>query len=448
MADDRPTSARETPVLTVSRYLAGARIAIERALPLCWVGGEITNFFRASSGHVYFDLKDANAQVRCTLWRQKAQLVSFALRNGVAVEVRAAPSMYEPRGEFQLNVDAIRQAGPGALYEQFARLKARLEAQGWFGPERKRALPAFPRTVGVVTSPRGAALRDVLTTLRRRWPGTRALIYPAAVQGAQAAPEVAAAIRMASARREVDVLIVCRGGGSIEDLWAFNDEDVARAILDCAIPVVTGVGHETDFTIADFVADVRAPTPTGAAAHVVPDSADCARHVGTLARRLSRCTGHALALTAQRVDSASRRLVHPAARLAAQVATLDALAQRLARGWRRQAAGEATQLKALRRRLLREMQARPAHALRVAEMCERLTRCAAQRVERLDARVASLAQHLVHLNPKAVLDRGYAIVHDRRGDVVLEARALAPGDEVSLTLARGGADATIERTRE
>jgi exodeoxyribonuclease VII large subunit len=445
--NDLPTAAGEPQVLTVSRFMAGARLVIERSLPVSWVSGEISNLFRASSGHVYFDLKDATAQARCTLWRQKAQQVDFPLRNGLAVEVRAAPSLYEPRGEFQLNVDAIRQAGVGILYERFARLKERLQAAGWFAEARKRPLPRFPGAVGVVTSARGAALRDVLTTLRRRWPAAQVVVYPSAVQGAAAAPELAQAIRTASARQEVAVLIVCRGGGSIEDLWPFNEEPVARAILDCAIPVVTGVGHETDFTIADFVADVRAPTPTGAAALVVPDRAECGQRVRDVGRRLWRAGAHAMGTAAQRVDVASRRLVHPAAALAARRQSLAAIADRLSRAWQRQADGRQSRTVAAGRLLLRELRSPLAPVGRVDAAGQRLVRCGASRVERLDERLKSMAQHLAHLNPRAVLERGYAIVTDTRGDVVQDAAEVVPGDDVTLTFARGAAGATITRRR-
>ncbi len=257
-------------VLPVSLLISTVRLLVERHLGLMWVSGEISNFTRAASGHCYFNLKDAQAQVRCVMFRMRAQHVAFPLRDGLAVEVRATPSIYEARGEFQLNVDNMRQAGVGALYEQFARLKAKLEAAGWFATARKRPLPAYARTVGIITSPRAAALRDILTTLARRWPPVRIILYPTAVQGAGAGAEIAQAIKTANARREADVLIVARGGGSIEDLWAFNEEVVAQAVFASVLPIVSGVGHETDFTNCDFVADMRAPTPTAAAELVVP----------------------------------------------------------------------------------------------------------------------------------------------------------------------------------
>lgn len=250
------------PVSALNRAIGSM---LERAFPLCWVSGEVSNFTRAASGHWYFSIKDKDAQMRCVMFRGRAQHAPFTPREGDRIEVRALVTMYEPRGEVQLSVEAVRRTGQGKLFEAFLRLKAELEAEGLFAAERKRALPAFPRAIGIVTSLQAAALRDVLSTLARRAPHLPVIVYPAPVQGAGAAEKLTAMVQTANARREVDVLIVCRGGGSIEDLWSFNDEALARAIAASELPVVSGVGHETDFTIADFAADLRAPTPTGAA---------------------------------------------------------------------------------------------------------------------------------------------------------------------------------------
>jgi exodeoxyribonuclease VII large subunit len=289
-----PFSYAPAPVVPVSLLVSSARLLLERHLGLAWISGEISGCTRAASGHFYFTLKDATAQVRCVFFRQKSQRLDFALRDGLAVEVRATATIYETRGEFQLNVQTVRLAGLGALYERLVQLKAKLDAAGWFAPSRKRAPPAFPRAIGIVTSTRAAALRDVLTTLARRCPAVRIVVYPAAVQGDGAAHEIAAAIAAANKRAEVDLLIVCRGGGSFEDLWAFNEEAVARAVFTSALPVISGVGHETDFTICDFVADVRAPTPTGAAALAVCDRVALLHRLEQIARRVSRALDHAL----------------------------------------------------------------------------------------------------------------------------------------------------------
>ncbi|HEY7905150.1 MAG TPA: exodeoxyribonuclease VII large subunit [Casimicrobiaceae bacterium] len=443
--NDAPLDPRAP--LSVSALVAAARLALERDLGVVQVAGEISGFTRAASGHCYFSLKDAAAQVRCVMWRTRARVVDFTLADGLAVEVRAVASIYEPRGEFQLAVDSIRAAGSGALFERFARLKAKLEAAGWFDAARKRPLPAYARAVGIVTSTRAAALRDVVITLRRRWPAMRVVVYPCAVQGAGAAAEIAAAIAAANARAEVEVLIVCRGGGSIEDLWAFNEEAVARAIVESRLPVVSGVGHETDFTIADFVADVRAPTPTGAAALVAPDRAAERHRVAQWMARIVRGVRHVLATRVQRADIAARGLVHPRARLAAQADSLRLLAGRAALAWRREAAARDAAVAATALRLRREMRTPLPEASQVARLAERWRRAAALDMARAGTRVDTLAQNLAHLSPRHVLARGYAIVARKNGgiagDVVQDARALAPGEDIEITFARGRAGARV-----
>ena len=438
-----PLPAQQAPVIPVSLLLSSARLILERHLGLAWISGEISGFTRAASGHCYFTLKDAAAQVRCVLFRQKAQGLGVALTDGLAVEVRATPTIYEARGEFQLNVETVRLAGLGALYERFVRLKARLEAAGWFDAGRKRELPAYPRAIGIVTSTRAAALSDVLSTLARRWSAARVIVYPTPVQGDGAAAEIAAAIALANARRDVDVLIVCRGGGSLEDLWSFNEEAVARAVFESVLPVVSGVGHETDFTICDFVADVRAPTPTGAATLVVPDRVAFAHKLGQLARHIERATSHALATRAQRVDHAARRLVHPAARLAAQRERAAALGERLARAWLRRVATDSDAMVALASRLAREARAPLPQGVRLQRGVERWHRAARDDLARRVARIDSATRALAHLNPRAVLTRGYAIVTTASGDVVYDGAQLATGDAVALAFARGGAAAKV-----
>jgi exodeoxyribonuclease VII large subunit len=440
---DMNISARAGPVLPVSLLVSSARLLIERHLGLAWISGEVSNCMRAASGHSYFLLKDDQAQVRCVLFRHKAQLLGFALRDGMQVEVRATPTIYEARGEFQLNVESVRLAGVGALYEQFARLKARLEAAGWFAPARKRPLPRFPRVVGIVTSPRAAALSDVLTTLARRSPSLPLILYPASVQGSGAATEIADAIALANSRAEVDVLIVCRGGGSIEDLWAFNEEAVARAVLDSRIPVISGVGHETDFTICDFVADVRAPTPTGAAALVAVERVALLNQISAFAARWHRAVMNALEMRMQRVDGASRRLVHPAERLAAQRRQLESLAMRLARavasaqGERQRAVGICAQM------LARQLRFPPAARPALERARERWQRVANDRLGALAKRLGELELGLRHLGPQAVLDRGYSIVTTAAGVIVQDAKQIAIGDGLGLRFARGTAEAQV-----
>ncbi len=432
-------------VMPVSLLVSSARLIIERHLGLVWVAGEISNYTRAASGHSYFLLKDEAAQVRCVLWRQKALALDFALANGLAVEVRATPTIYDARGEFQLNVDNVRLAGLGALYERFDRLKKKLEAAGWFAPERKRPLPPHPRAVGIVTSTRAAALRDVLTTLARRWPALRVVIYPCAVQGDGAVAEIAGAVRVANERREVEVLIVCRGGGSIEDLWAFNEEAVARAVFESTLPVVSGVGHETDFTICDFVADVRAPTPTGAAALVTPDRMEFVRRVAQLVGRQVRAMTHGLDVRVQRIDAAARGLVHPAARLAAQVQRSRELTERLAGSWRRQQALRAAAARAAASLLGRELRSPLSQVALLESVREALRRIGRDRVALAQQRLAAFERGLAHLNPQGVLERGYAIVAAADGRIVQDSRDVAPGDDVALKFARGGAGARITK---
>jgi exodeoxyribonuclease VII large subunit len=435
-----------SPVLSVSALISAARLLIERNLPLTWVSGEISNFTRAASGHCYFVLKDAQAQVRCVFFRNKAAQTGFPLRDGLQVEVRAQPTLYEARGEFQLNVDAMRLAGAGALYEQFLRLKATLEARGWFAPERKRALPGFPRAIGIVTSPQAAALRDVITTLRRRSPQVRLVIYPSAVQGKGAAAEIAQAIRTANTRRTQDgiaTLLVCRGGGSIEDLWSFNEEVVAQAVFASALPVVSGVGHETDFTICDFVADARAPTPTGAAQLAAPARDELDAGVRNLFLHLRAALSRRLERDMQRVDYLTRRLQHPAARLQVQSDQVAQLARRLQRGWATLATSRQLAVEAMAARWLRNVRAPPAQHQALHDARMRLEQAWTSAHTARERRLERCAVALRHLNPEAVLERGFAIVTTADNAVVQRSDALRVGDSLRIRFARGSARARV-----
>jgi exodeoxyribonuclease VII large subunit len=434
-------------VVPVSLLVSSARLLVERHLGLAWISGEISGFTRAASGHCYFMLKDAQAQVRCVLFRQKAQLLDGVLRDGAAVEVRATPTIYEARGEFQLNVEAVRVAGLGALYERFARLKARLEAAGWFTAGRKRPLPAFPRGLGIVTSPRAAALSDVLATLERRFPSLPIILYPTPVQGPGAAAEIAAAIAAANAHGRVDILIVCRGGGSIEDLWAYNEEIVARAVFESRLPIISGVGHETDFTICDFVADARAPTPTAAAALAVPDCAALRRQVQSVREHWRRALARALELRMQRIDLASRRLVHPAARLERQRAGIVALVERLARSAALAQDARVRRLASRAEAIARLLRTPPPARAGLDRCRDRWHRAGVERLASTAQRIDACAQSLRHLNPLGVLDRGYSIVTDEAGAVVQDAAGLAVGDRLNVRFARGGAEAEVKRKR-
>jgi exodeoxyribonuclease VII large subunit len=444
-----PTSAgtdANAPI-SVSQLALMARQIIEQNIPLLWVAGEVSNFTRAASGHCYFSLKDERAQVRCVMFRHRMQHLDWSPANGLQVEVRAGPTLYEARGEFQLAVEFMRRAGLGALYEAFARLKARLEREGLFAAQHKRALPRFPRQIGVITSPAAAALRDVLTTLRRRMPALPVILYPSPVQGEGAAQKIAAAINTASARRECDVLILCRGGGSIEDLWAFNEEIVARALHACALPVVCGVGHEADFTIADFVADARAPTPTGAAELVSPKRVELLVLLGALHARLARVTARGLEQRMQHVDYLGRRLTHPGERIRDQHRHLSHLSARLRRGVAHAVDQTNVHLAGLRQGLAAAAPDVGGLELHRQRLAQRLTLATERALERRAAALARLGAHLNALSPQLVLERGYSIVARDDGQIVRDAAELAPGDDVTLTFARGGALGRVIRRR-
>ncbi|WP_294264507.1 exodeoxyribonuclease VII large subunit [Propionivibrio sp.] len=420
-----------------------ARERLESAFPLCWVAGEVSNLTYAASGHVYFSLKDAAAQVRCVMFRNRAQLLGWRLENGQHIEARVLVTLYEARGDFQLNVEAARKAGIGNLYEQFLRLKEKLEREGLFASAGKRPLPAFPRRIGIVTSPQAAALSDVLSTLVRRAPHVSLVLYATPVQGEGAAAQIASAIRRAGERRDCDVLIICRGGGSLEDLWAFNDEALARTIRACAIPVITGIGHETDFTIADFAADQRAPTPTAAAELAAPErSALYARLVDCrLALRRQIRQGHNQ--RSQHLDWLAHRLEHPAQRLAQQRENLLNLRRRLDSGLTQASTRGRNTLASLTRRLLL---ARP-DTSRLARRLEALTPKLHSELQNTlrskSADLLRLAASLNHLNPDAVLERGYSIVTDAAGGILRDSRSLEPNDRIAVSFHVGRAEATV-----
>jgi exodeoxyribonuclease VII large subunit len=328
--NQRPAAVARN-IYSVSQLNREARSLLEAGLPPLWVEGELSNLSRPSSGHWYFSLKDREAQLHCAMFRPRNVLTRFAPREGQLVLAYGRVSLYEARGDYQLIVEVLEDSGEGALKRAFEELKTRLAAEGLFALERKRQLPVAPRRIGVITSPTGAAIRDILHILQRRFPAAEVLIYPVPVQGAAAAPAIAAALELANARADCDVLILARGGGSLEDLWAFNDERVARAIFRSLLPVVTGIGHEIDFTIADFVADVRAPTPSGAAQLVAPDRAGWLERLAQLAARFAAAMRRQLGDERAQVEALQRRLrlAHPGTRMAQSSQRLDELEQRL-----------------------------------------------------------------------------------------------------------------------
>ncbi|MFM0378364.1 exodeoxyribonuclease VII large subunit [Paraburkholderia strydomiana] len=439
-----PTLPGGEVVVPVSALNRAIGTMLERSFPLVWVAGEVSNFTRAASGHWYFSIKDAQAQMRCVMFRGRAQYAEFMPKEGDRIEVRALVTMYEPRGELQLNVEAVRRTGQGRLYEAFLRLKAQLEAEGLFAAERKRALPSHPRAIGIVTSLQAAALRDVLTTLLRRAPHIPVIVYPAPVQGVGASAKLAAMVDAASARREVDVLIVCRGGGSIEDLWAFNEEVLARAIAESAVPVVSGVGHETDFTIADFAADMRAPTPTGAAELVSPQRVLLLRDLDHRHAALARGFGRMMERRAQQLDWLARRLVSPAERLARQRMHLQQLSARLSSAGARPVRDARARFSLLQMRWQRWRPDLAAHQAKLDNLTQRLDAALLRQHERQAARISTLAARLEVLSPQRTLERGYAAVLDAQtGRAVRAPSSLKPGRRLTVHLAEGTADVAL-----
>lgn len=427
--------ARE--VLSVSELNRGAKDLLEQAFPLLWVSGEISNIKCYGSGHWYFLLKDSGAQVRCVMFREKNQYLGWQPQDGMQVEVRALVTLYPARGDFQLNVETIRRVGLGTLFEAFEQLRARLGKEGLFDHGRKKILPLFPEQIGIITSPDGAALHDVLSTLRRRMPSLPVIVYPVPVQGVGASVKIAAAIQKAASRAECDVLILCRGGGSIEDLWAFNEEVVARAIAACSLPIISGVGHETDFTIADFVADIRAPTPTGASQLVCQDREELLRRVEILYCRMQRTLQHGIESRMQNVDMLACRLVHPREWINDQLTHLRRLRERLVRSWRRDSEQRYWRVRELDQRLTA---ARPDISRLVERkhgLDMRLRRAIVGCIESLAMSLKHQQANLAHLNPESILERGFSIAYTADGTVLRNSDQVGIGDTVRMTLSNG-----------
>ncbi|MGC9349553.1 MAG: exodeoxyribonuclease VII large subunit [Anaerolineae bacterium] len=392
--------------LTVSEVTSRIRTLIEQepVFQDLWIEGEVSNFSRASSGHIYFTLKDAGAQIGGVIWRSQARGLTYVPQSGDQVLAHGNIGVYEQGGRYQIYVDQIQPAGRGSLYQEFERLKAQLQAEGLFDEARKRALPPFPSCIGVVTSPTTAALRDVLNVLTRRFPMVRVLLSPTPVQGDAAPPQIVAALARLNAREDVDVILVVRGGGSLEDLWAFNDERVARAVAASRLPVISGVGHETDFTLADFASDRRAPTPSAAAEVATPDVTELSAALWQQQARMARAVSQQMALRQDRLDGARRALSHlsPVTRVA---------------GARQ----------------------------RVDDLTYRLETSTAHRLEMVRERVGALRSRLNALSPDGVLSRGYVVVRDRKTrDVLTSAGQATPGLPLSLQFRDGEIDARVE----
>ena len=439
----------EREILSDSSLNREARQLIEDGLGMIWVEGEISNLSRPSSGHMYWSLKDAQAQVRCAMFRQSNRRLLFEAENGKQVLVRARVSIYEARGDFQLIVEQMEEAGEGLLRRRFEELKRKLADEGLFDTENKQALPSLATRIGVITSPSGAAIQDVLISLRRRFPATRVLIYPTSVQGEGAAKEISLALQLADRRADCDLLILTRGGGSLEDLWAFNEEIVARSISALHIPIIVGVGHEVDFTIADFVADVRAPTPSQAAELAVPEQDKLLLQLQRQNERLARATQRALADGLRRLDTISHRLqrTHPGVAMRSFHQRLDELELRLSAGLDRTMTLSKTRLAHAATRVAA---ANPGQQLTVTHerwlrTSEHLRLAMTRNLERLMNRSKLAERSLKSLSPLATLERGYAIV-SRQNDqaIVTDSHGIASGTAIDVRLARGRLSATVD----
>ncbi len=441
------TPARD--VFSVSRLNAEARSILEGSFPLLWVEGEISNLARPASGHIYFSLKDSHAQVRCAMFRMKRVLLRFQPKNGLQVLIRCRVSLYEGRGEFQLLVEQMEPSGEGALRRAFEALKNRLAAEGLFDAGDKRPIPAYPKTIGVITSAQGAALHDVITVLKRRAPMVNLILYPVPVQGPEAPRAIEETIRLADRRCECDLLLLTRGGGSLEDLMAFNDEGVARSIHEAGTPIISAVGHEIDFTISDFVADLRAATPTAGAELATPDQQELQARVAGLAKRLEITSRSLVGLLSTRLSALLQRLdrTHPRSRHFQRQQRLDELQLRLERLAKWQQEGRKSRLHHLLARLSGRT---PRHELasmhrRSKVLDGRLSRAAAFQLERHQRRLAATLSELNALSPLATLERGYSITHllpERQ--VVRKADSLVPGDRVETRLASGKITCKVE----
>lgn len=438
-----PITGLAHKVLTVSELNSSTRQFLEQNIPLLWVKGEISNLKCYQSGHWYFSLKDAEAQVRCVLFSHKNRYFDWQPKDGMQVEVLALVTLYEPRGDYQLNVETIRKAGQGELFEAFEKLKAKLEQAGFFKPERKKKLPAFPKQVGIITSLDTAALRDVLSTLRRRMPSLPVIIYPSLVQGKAAAASIADAIKTAVLRNECDVLIVCRGGGNIEDLWAFNEEIVALAIATNSIPIVSGVGHETDFTITDFVADIRAPTPTAAAELVSKDRSELDRHLSTIRQRMFRMTLHGLERAMQHVDMMSHRLIYPGHRIQQQFFHLQYLQDRLNKICAHSMEKNHWILLGLNQRLVNTITHLVQWEQQHQILTERFFRAFSFYFESRSVRLTHIQAQLLQLNPQSVLERGYSISFSETGTIIRNSKQIQCGEKIQVKFAHGMCEADV-----
>jgi len=446
MPSNDPVSA----AISVSQLNRRVKTLIEQGMARLWVEGEISNLSRPASGHIYLSLKDDSAQVSAAWFRQRQRAPAIGFKNGDRVLAYGRVSLYEARGNYQLIIEQLEPAGEGVLKRRFDALKLKLANEGLFDEDRKQGLPLLPNRIGVITSPSGAAIRDVLSVLQRRFPAVPVVIYPASVQGDAAPGELISALSNAVDRDECDALILCRGGGSLEDLWAFNDEQLARAIAACPLPIISAVGHEVDFTIADFVADVRAPTPSGAAEIIVPSQSDWLRQIGGFATRIARVGQRALEDKSQQLDWLTKRLAasSPAATLQRQRDSLREQSGRLSSSIRQLIFKRRYQLQGTSAELLKLSPALSVQRSigQLNQIRQRLATAADNNVSDASHRLALLGRALHSVSPLATLDRGYAIVRREDSDAVLMDTAdVKQGDDVRTRLARGEFTATVKK---
>lgn len=438
---------QQADIYTVSRLNSEVRLTLELQFRQLWLVGEVSNFVAASSGHWYFSLKDQAAQVKVAMFKTSNRNAVFTPRNGQQVMVRARISVYEPRGEYQLLADFIEPAGDGLLRQQYEQLKAKLAAEGLFAPERKKPLPANTRKIGVITSPTGAAIRDILTVLQRRAPALEVIIYPSLVQGAQAAADLTAALQLAIRRNECDVLIIGRGGGSLEDMWCFNDEMLARTIAFCPIPIVSAVGHEIDFSISDFVADVRAATPSAAAELVSPDQQHQLTQLLQLKQRLAQSMRQRLGFAAQQFlhQHSKLQLLHPARRLQQQQQRLDELQIRLSQAMQQRLARKAQQLQLQQTSLalVSPQQRLQRQQLQLQQLQQQLQQAMARQQQKQLQRWQRLSGQLHIVSPLATLQRGYSIVFDEQNQVLKSVQQVQPAQKIQIRLHDGAVNASV-----
>jgi exodeoxyribonuclease VII large subunit len=429
----------ERQIFSISELNRRVRQLLEINIPMLWVEGEISNFACPASGHWYLSLKDKSAQVRCAMFRNANQRVKFKPRNGMQVLVRCKPGLYEDRGDYQLIIEHMEEAGFGALQRQFEQLKAKLSAEGLFDADNKRPIPTSISHIGVITSTTGAAVKDILSVLKRRFPAIKVSLFPTAVQGEEAPAQIVSALADANSHHGLDALIISRGGGSLEDLWAFNSEQVARAIAKSVLPIISAVGHEIDFTIADFVADLRAPTPSAAAEIISPDSQQIQTQLNRLQQSLTESLQRNLFGFKQQLNHLQKRLQHPGSRLQQQAQHLDHLNIRLRRAISTKLDGYRAKGNQLSDQLYRQ---NPQHQLeekqlKLSVVVKQLVRAISQKQERLELKLAQSMHLLDTVSPLKTLGRGYAVIRDQQGEVISSVNAVATGDCLKGQLADG-----------